>query len=183
MDGVLADFDKGWVDRYNKDFNTNVEYKHCDHWDSLVTLTHFEDYDEWWDWARSKHYDLFLELEPLPGAYLGVNRLKRERHEICIITSKPRWAAGHPADWLERHDIPFDELHVTSKKWFVKCDVYIDDAEHNCHDFLTLTNGHVIQYSAFPYVNGGKRFYDDDTKGFSYATTWDEVCEIVKGLK
>lgn len=184
MDGVLADFDKGWIDAYNEDFPSEspLKYKHIQDWDALLTLTHFKNYNEWWHWAQTEHHDLFLNLEPLPGAVRGVQHLSRQ-NDICIVTSKPRWAAGHPVDWLEKHKVPFDELHIMTKKWFLKCDVYIDDAEHNCRDFLYLTNGHVIQYSAFPYVNGGRRFFPEDTRGFSFATDWDEVIDIVRKVK
>lgn len=172
-DGVLADFDKGWIDRYNADFGTSIEYKHCNHWDALTGLTGLT-YDEWWEWVTSKHEDLFLELEPLPGAVQGVKTLKNLGHDICIITAKPRWAAGHISDWLIKHDVPYDEIHVTSNKIHVACDVYVDDALHNVEAFLEHTDALVIQYSAWPYVNGGKRVH-----GAVYATSWDDVIDSV----
>jgi len=157
MDGVLADFDKGWVDRYNAEFGTDIEYKHIQEWDALVTLTHFENDEQWWTWARGKDDDLFLNLPPLPGAVKAVNALAKLGHEIVIITAKPRWAAGHPAAWLDEHGVHYDELHVTSKKYYVICDVYVDDAEHNVVDLLNKTRGMVIQHHAWPYVNGGRK--------------------------
>lgn len=173
MDGVLADFDRGWVERYNADFGTNLHPKHNDHWDALVTLTGMT-YDEWWAWARGKHEDLFLGLDPLPGAIDGVKRLKSRGHDICIVTAKPRWAAGHPSSWLIEHDIPYDEIHVTSKKAYVICDVYVDDAIHNVVDLMENTTGKVIQYAAYPYVNGGER-----VPGATYATSWQDVVKEI----
>lgn len=177
MDGVLADFDKGWVDRYNADFGTNIEYKHNDHWDALITLTGMT-YEEWWDWARNKHEDLFLGLDPLPGAIEGVSTLKALGHDICIITAKPRWAAGHPSSWLVEHNIPYDEIHVTSKKAYVKCDVYVDDALHNVVDLMENANGLVIQYSAWPYVNRGKK-----SPAHVHCRSWDEIIDTVDAYK
>lgn len=178
MDGVLADFDKGWVDRYNNDFSADLEYKQCDNWDALVNITHFEDYDEWWDWARSKHEDLFLGLVPLPGAVDGVKELKGRGHDIVIITSKPRWAAGHPSAWLIEHDVPYDEIHVTSSKEFVLCDVYVDDAIHNVRSLLGLPhNPLVIQYFAWPYVNRGSKV--KYAKGAKLAKSWDDVIDRI----
>lgn len=180
MDGVIADFDKGWVDRYNADFNANLEYKQCDYWDSLIGITHFSDYDQWWNWAQSQHEDLFLNLEPLPGAQIGVNALKQMGHDIVIITSKPRWAAGHPSSWLIEHDFPYDEIHVTSQKQYVICDVYVDDAIHNIKDFLAMPhNPLVIQYFAWPYVNRG--IENNKVPGAVYCNTWASVVtEIMK---
>lgn len=181
MDGVVADFDKIWVDRYNHDFNTDIEYKHIQHWDALLTLTHFEDYDQWWDWARSKHEDLFLAAPVLPGAAEAIRRVHNLGHTIAFITAKPRWAAGHPGEWLIKHDIPFDEIHVTNDKTYVRCDLYVDDAEHNILDFYIHTDATVVQYAAWPYVNGGRMFLDPDSDlGYYYATCWDDIVEIVE---
>lgn len=174
MDGVLADFDKGWVERYNRDFGTNLHPKVNDHWDALVSVTHFEDDDAWWKWASGKHEDLFLGLTPLPGAIRGVRALKDAGHEVCIITAKPRWAAGHPSNWLIEHQVPYDEIHVTSKKTFVACDVYIDDALHNCTAFVRDTDSLVIQYSAWPYVNGGCK-----VPGAVHCTDWRQVVAAI----
>lgn len=174
MDGVLADFDKGWVDRYNADFGTNLHPKQNDHWDALVSITHFADDAEWWEWATSKHEDLFLGLDPLPGAVEGVRALKDAGHDIVIITAKPRWAAGHPSSWLIKHDVPYDEIHVTKAKSYVICDVYVDDALHNVVDLMENTDALVIQYSAWPYVNGG-----EVVPGAVYATSWTDVVEEV----
>lgn len=174
MDGVLADFDRGWTERYNADFGTNLKPKHNDHWDALITLTGLT-YDEWWEWAQSKHEDLFLSLPALPGSIRGMWDLREDGHEICIITAKPRWAAGHPSSWLIKHNIPYDEIHVTSKKQYVVCDVYVDDALHNVVDLLENTDARVIQYAAYPYVNGGER-----VEGAIYATSWDDVVREVR---
>lgn len=175
MDGVLADFDRGWVDRYNSEFGTDIQYKHIQDWDALLTLTHFDDYDAWWTWARGTDNDLFLTLDPLPGAIEGVNELARLGHEIVIITAKPRWAAGHPAAWLDAHNAHYDELHVTSKKYHVVCDAYIDDAEHNIRDLLDKTPGLVMQHHAWPYVNGNRPVAD----GAILTESWDEILHVI----
>jgi 5'(3')-deoxyribonucleotidase len=175
MDGVLADFDKGWVDRYNADFGATLHPKQNDHWDSLLSITHFEEYDDWRGWVTDKHEDLFLGLAPLPGAVEGVQSLADYGHDIVIITSKPRWAAGHPSSWLIEHNVPYDEIHVTSKKTYVACDVYVDDAIHNVVDFVENTDALVIQYAAWPYVNGGER-----VDGALYCTSWPDVVNAIQ---
>lgn len=182
MDGVLADFDKGWIDRWNQDHGTEFEYKNCDHWDALTSLTNVS-YDEWWEWAQSKHEDLFLNLDPLPGAVEGVQRLKKAEHDIVIITAKPRWAAGHPSAWLIEHDVPYDEIHVTSNKEYVLVDVLIDDALHNIegvYTYASLLNIDVpllLQHRPWPYVNRGV-----DSNFADYITTsWEQITKIILG--
>ena len=174
MDGVLADFDKSWVDKWNEDHGTNIEYKHCDHWDALTELTGVE-YPEWWEWASTRG-DLFLDAEPLPGAVRGMQLLKSLGHDIVIITAKPRWAAGHPSTWLREYNIPYDELHVTTKKTYVLCDAYIDDALHHVEEFIEeRPEALTIQYQAWPYVNRGER-----VTGAVYCTDWNSVVERIK---
>ena len=42
MDGVLADFNTGWMTRYNADFGTYLDASMVQEWDGLYTLTHFD---------------------------------------------------------------------------------------------------------------------------------------------
>jgi uncharacterized HAD superfamily protein len=53
MDGVVADFNQGWVDRYNRDFHASVSVHDVVEWNAPVALTHFGDMDEFWVWART----------------------------------------------------------------------------------------------------------------------------------
>ena len=41
MDGVLADFNTGWMSRYNAEFGTDLEASMVEQWDGLYTLMHF----------------------------------------------------------------------------------------------------------------------------------------------
>lgn len=188
MDGVLCDFDRGWVDLYNADFNKSVEYKENSYWDALVGITHFENDSQWWEWITYNHPYLFLNLPALPGAVEGVQQLAYEGHDIVIITAKPRWAAGHPSSWLQQHDVPYDEIHVTSKKYYVDCDIYIDDAIHNVTSFLEHTDALVLQHSPWPYVNRGvevdgaviTRSWEDVLRG---VRKWEESLELQGSLR
>lgn len=182
LDGVMADFDKAWIDRWNADHGMTLEYKQCDHWDSLVTLTGVT-YDEWWGWAESKHSDLFLEADALPGAVKAVRTLAEDGHEICIVTAKPRWAAGHPSTWLQKHDVPYDEIHVTSKKWYVGVDVLIDDADHNIRDVLERTDyTHAIHMRLWPYLQHGPMKEYTDNYRYHYAKTWTDALDVVRNM-
>ena len=42
MDGVLADFNTGWMTRYNAEFGTDLRASMVQQWNGLHTLTHFE---------------------------------------------------------------------------------------------------------------------------------------------
>ena len=40
LDGVVADFNTGWVNRYNDEFGSNVSSDQVDSWDAMGDLTH-----------------------------------------------------------------------------------------------------------------------------------------------
>jgi hypothetical protein len=47
-----------------------------------------------------------------------------------VVTTKPRFAVGDTYEWIEKHDLPADEVHILEDKWLVECDVYLDDGPH-----------------------------------------------------
>lgn len=172
-DGVLADLDKSLIDGYNAQFGTSLRYEDVNHWNAFETLTGWS-HQEWWDWVIRALPRMFLDAPPLPGAIDGMKRLQGRGHELCIISAKPRWAAGHLVEWLDNYDVPYNELHITSKKSYVACDIYVDDAMHNCREYLDTSDSLVVQYAAWPYVNSGHR-----VPGALYATSWQEIVEAV----
>lgn len=137
LDGVVADFNAGWIERYNAEFDAELLPEHVDVWDAPTTLTHFLDMREFWRWAaRSGHApngdgaSIFRILEPYHGAVEALGRLAR-RHRVVIVTTKPRFAIHDTFAWIAEHRIPTTEVHIVDDKASVRCDVYLDDADHN----------------------------------------------------
>ena len=136
LDGVVADFNTGWISRYNADFGADVEFDAVVAWDSIPSLTHFRHMGEFWNWAQDHDgHSLFRHLDTYHGAVEALWRLER-RHKIVIVTTKPRWAVHDTYAWLAEHRIPTREVHITRRKWDVPCDVYFDDAPHVLEDLV-----------------------------------------------
>jgi 5'(3')-deoxyribonucleotidase len=128
LDGVVADFTKGWVMRYNAEHGTNVAESDVTSWGAMITLTHFEDMGQFWRWvANGEGPSLFRTLPTYPGAVEAMHRL-HDDHEIVILTTKPDFAIADTNEWLAENDVPYDELHITDEKWRIPCDVYLDDS-------------------------------------------------------
>ena len=132
LDGVVADFNAGWIERYNDQFGTTLLPEHVDIWDAPTLLTHFTNMSEFWSWARTAGggASIFRILQPYHGAIEALERLSR-RHHIVIVTTKPRFAIHDTFEWLAEHRIPTSEVHIVDDKSSVGCDVYLDDADHN----------------------------------------------------
>jgi 5'(3')-deoxyribonucleotidase len=141
LDGVVADFTTGFVAAYNRDFGDEHGYIYEEDvvsWGFMVDLTHFKDTSEAWQWIQyagstnkeAPGVSLFKELDIIDGS-LGVLQRLSKAHEIVIITSKPEFAIADTFFWLSRWKIPTSEVHITQDKHEVKCDVYLDDGQHN----------------------------------------------------
>ncbi len=77
----------------------------------------------------------YAEVEPMPGAQHAIRTLKQQGHSIVIYTARNmktqngnvgrvvQHVGKVTLDWLERYDIPYDEI-VFGKPYG---DVYVDD--------------------------------------------------------
>lgn len=137
LDGVVADFNHGWIWRYNRDFPGHLERDLVPEdviaWDAPVALSHFEDMDEFWKWAETcaEGRSLFHGLDPYPGALAALDGLSNSGHHLVVLTTKPAFSIHDTYDWLARHRFPSTEIHILDDKTTVECDVYLDDADHN----------------------------------------------------
>lgn len=135
LDGVVADFNTGWIERYNRHFGGELSRDAVQVWDGLHELTHFEGMEDFWAWAQEGETgSLFRHLEPYAGAVDALWKLHGDGHHIVIITSKPDWAIFDTFAWLADHRVPTREVHITEEKWKVGCDVYLDDAPHQLRE-------------------------------------------------
>lgn len=131
LDGVVANFNQGWIDFYNREFGAELVPESVEAWDGLTAITHFEDMSAFWRWSSDLDgRSLFWHLEPFPGAVEALHRLDEDGHDIVILTTKPRFAIEDTHEWIAAHDIPTDEVHILGDKWRIDCDVYLDDGPH-----------------------------------------------------
>ncbi len=131
LDGVVANFTKGWMDFYNREFGTDLEVGDSKRWNDLVDLTHFANIGEFWRWSSDLDgRSVFWHLEPFPGAVEALRALTDDGHQVIIITTKPRFAVDDTYEWIESHRIPAAEIHILEDKWLIEAAVYLDDGPH-----------------------------------------------------
>jgi len=130
LDGVVADFNGGWTRLYNAQFGSALTADHVTAWDAPEALTHFDSMTGFWRWVRTagdNGRSLFAVLKPYAGAVAGMRALL-ERAHVAIITTKPSWAISDTLHWLARLGLPLREVHITSDKASVPCEVYLEDS-------------------------------------------------------
>lgn len=129
LDGVVADFNRGWISAYNTRFGTDLVPEMVTSWDSPLELTHFADMGAFWAWAQDHGgSSVFRYLEPYPGALEALHELDDAGHDVVVLTAKPDWAVHDTLEWISDHRLPTREIHFTDEKHRVTCDVYLDDA-------------------------------------------------------
>ena len=88
-------------------------------------------------------------------------------YENVVITSRPDSARQDTIDWLAFQKLPTSEVHIVGpgqpkSEIEPQCDVYIDDAIHNCQDLMINTKGLVVMPDR-PWNQG---YYGDDYTRF-----------------
>jgi len=130
LDGVVANFNVGWMERYNREFGTQLHHSQVVGWDGLHELTHFGTMDDFWAWAQVGSASIFRDLPVYEGAIETMAQLARE-HRIVIVSSKFDWAIPDTLAWMSEHRVPSREIHFVWDKTKVPCDVYLEDAPAN----------------------------------------------------
>lgn len=175
LDGVVADFNTGWITRYNSDFGADLAFDAVEAWDAIPSLTHFRHMGEFWKWAQDHDgSSLFRHLETYPGAVDALWKLAKDRHKIVILTTKPPWAIHDTFAWLAQHRIPSREVHILADKWEVDCDIYLEDAPHNLEDLVAHRPERVVARFVRPW--------NHPVPGAHSVTDWDDFLKLVDSV-
>jgi len=146
LDGVVADFNAGWIRLHRDEFDSGLRPEMVTTWDGLHELAGFADMDAFWRWARGNadRPSIFRHLDPYPDAIETLRRLDRDGHDIVIVTTKPRWARADTLRWLADHELPTAEVHMIFDKHRVACDVYLDDSPHVVPELVRRRPGALV---------------------------------------
>lgn len=130
LDGVVADFNTGWMDLHAREHGSDLTADLVTSWDGLHHVGGFASMGEFWWWARGGDHrpSIFRDLDTYPGAVDTLGRLVRDGHDVVILTSKPWWAIHDTYHWIADNGLPTREVHMRDDKWAVACDVYLDDS-------------------------------------------------------
>jgi 5'(3')-deoxyribonucleotidase len=173
LDGVVTDFNSGWIALHNAEFGGSLHPDMVTMWDGLHRLAGFDDMDRFWEWARGgdRRPSIFRHLDLLPGALDTLRRLDAAGHEIVIVSTKPDWAVHETLHWLAERKIPTREIHFSFRKHDVACDVYLDDAPVVLPDLLA----HHPEATVCRFV----RPWNRPIPGAIDIRTWDEFHDLV----
>ncbi|XP_066522580.1 5'(3')-deoxyribonucleotidase, mitochondrial-like [Hoplias malabaricus] len=135
MDGVLADFEGGFLQKYRLKFPDEPYIALEDRQGFWVSTQYGELRTDLYEKAKSiwESRNFFLELEPLPGAVESVKEMsKMENTDVFICTSPIKRYTYCPYEkfaWVEKHLGPefLEQIILTRDKTVVTGDILIDD--------------------------------------------------------
>lgn len=68
---------------------------------------------------------------PPPNCRSTLTQLRNRGHELVVCTHRPDYAHGATQAWLDRWQLPYDELVICTDKTLHRLDVLLDDGPHN----------------------------------------------------
>ena len=102
------------------------------------------------------YLDILKEVQIKPFVKETINKLKKEKNEVYIITAR-RKREGERVEkitneWLKNNGILYDDLFINIKEKSkivnqLKIDIFIDDSYENCIDVKTNTDAKVYMLS------------------------------------
>ncbi len=173
LDGVVADFNAGWMQLHAEEFGSELHPNMVDSWNCLHRLGGFVDMRAFWSWAGPNDHrrSIFRHLTPYPTAVESLRTLAKSGHRIVIVTTKPHWARSDTFSWLADADLPTTEVHVIDHKYEVACDVYLDDAPHVLEELVEHRPGATICRFVRPW--------NEPVAGTLDVADWGRFIEIV----
>ena len=184
---ILLDMDEvicAWVDRllawYNEDKGTHIKREDVKDWALTDTLGPGSE-----DFIRSvmRYQRMYDDLDEIPGAVDGIEKLLDDGHDVLIVTAVPKCApvvfAGK-LEWIRRNmrrkimnhafdksiriGDPFFDLKnfiACGRKEVIVGDLLVDDGVHNLEPFR-LTGRRTVVFDApwnRTYTKADKRVY------------------------
>ena len=133
MDGILVNTLPEWLRRYNE--RTGEEVKPSDVVEYDVSKF-VEDPKVLTDILNEPGF--FRDLEPMPGAIVGMEAIRQERKDLVIVSTLPKktgTAAQEKLAWVEEH-LPWlgtKNVLFTARKDLISGSILFDDCVEHLH--------------------------------------------------
>lgn len=121
---------------------------------------------------------LYANIEPFIGVSEALWKLKKEHdYRIFVITSRfvmngqNAKVISDTGLWLDKHNIPYDDIMFTSSKVNILADVYIDDSEHNILPLREAGRNTIVYDRSYNKQLPGPR-----------AKNWDEAYNLLSTM-
>lgn len=180
IDGVLTDEgdheNSIWLQKMNEFFDREITLKEYTYdLRKAFGLTT----QELNDFLEIKLPEVYANVGPAPGAKETLEELHQAGHKLILITARNGMFRNLTENWLEKHEIPYHELHHDDDKapLAVKKDIvlFIDDRKENAAQ-IAAENIPVILVNKYHNLNF------ESSSNIIKANNWNEIRENIKLL-
>lgn len=151
LDGMVADLMTPWLSAYNRDYSDNLTQAQLLEFD----IHHFvkpECGQKIYDYINAG--DVYAQLQPIPGALLAIEAIKKQGHEVVIVTAgaKHEHTAGHKLEWCKRYlGFSRKDCMIAHRKELVRGDVFLDDSPKMIRNYRKAWPNTPILSIAYPH--------------------------------
>lgn len=133
FDGVLSDTMKLWCHRYNQLYDRKITLNDIQDWDFFTSLgLSFDEAYSIFNWCWSNQ-EMLTPLES--DVTQHVNKIAEE-FNIDIVTSVIPEHIPDIKKWLDRYEIPYDNIIHSNKKHELDYSLFIDDSPDNITNMI-----------------------------------------------
>jgi len=177
VDGVLAEQVIPVLNLIEEKYGVTMQKSDIKSWDEPIPNTNSNIKIEIEESHENDQY--VLSMPVIDGARSVVNELKREGHEIYIVTSRVSQSNYATERWLNKNNIKYNKFYNTNgiKKSLIKTDLLIDDYPGNISDFVSRRRYAILFLQPW---NNGHRCLESD-RVFS-AHEWTQIPTIINNL-
>lgn len=188
VDGVLADQITGVLPRIKERHDVILTYADITEWELPIKDSNIA--VEIVDAQASRDYVLEMAVHEGAKRFLA---FLHELHRIVVITARKGEAATTwTAEWLQKHQLPYDEVIAGSetKKSEHRTDVLIDDFIGNVSEFLANTKGVAVlveqpwnreRHTLDGFANGERLFIVSSL--LELRIRWPQIAEKARAAK
>ena len=173
VDGVLNNLQDGVIKVFNERYNKSYTMGDFKHYNVSECLNKADAINFVKLYGEKGIYDL---VSPLNGAQAVINKLKKQGHEVYIVTDSLPSIFEEKVNWIKFHFKDIDDGHIVAMKhkWLFKCDVMIDDNLDN------LLSGYHYERVCFDY--NWNRDVRDEVYGIHRVSNWHDVLNTVNKI-
>lgn len=172
VDDTIAQSIKQWLTFYRADHNHELYQEHITDWDISQFVVPECGRDIYKYLSRADYYN---DIEPIDGAWEGVEALREAGHRVVFATSTSAYDNGRKFEWLQyrgfldgSRESEQDYLEVRDKG-LIRADVLVDDYTGNLKRF----KGFRILFDR-PHNRETMNYYE------WRASSWDSVITAVE---
>lgn len=179
LDGIVVDLYSTWLRLYNDDYGHGATIEDLVRWEMHECVKIGHDIYKYLD-----RPDLYVHLEPLPGAIEAVRKLQEDGHDVHIISSpaKHTQTASDKLTWCQHH-LPFlkrQQITLSHQKHRFMTDVFIDDSLPNQKKHLAHQPTALRLAIAYPHNAEGAAIMTRVESFRDTATAWKTIVELIE---